>query len=150
MLHGAAQREVPALVALASADPAAFVLAYEAIDGRSLDRLDPGDLDDEVLAAIWSQVGLLRDRRVAHRDLRLANLFLANDGTIWIIDFGFSELSASDTLLAGDIAELLASTSLHVGVDRSVSAAIPTRPSRLGIKRHGSHQAAQAHRPAVS
>ena len=23
--------------------PAAFVLAYEAIDGRSLDRLDPGD-----------------------------------------------------------------------------------------------------------
>ena len=76
-----------------------------------------------MLAAIWEQVGLLRHRRVAHRDLRLANLFLASDGTIWIIDFGFSELTASDTLLAGDLAELLASTSLHVGVDRSVSAA---------------------------
>jgi len=114
----------PRFVVLASADPAAFVLAYEAIDGKSLDRLDPGDLDDEMLAAIWSQVALLRHRRVAHRDLRLANLFLASDGTIWIIDFGFSELSASDTLLAGDIAELLASTSLHVGIDRSVSAAV--------------------------
>jgi undecaprenyl-diphosphatase len=114
----------PRFVALASAQPAAFVLAYEAIDAKSLDRLDPGDLDDEMLAAIWSQVGLLRHRRVAHRDLRLANLFLASDGSVWIIDFGFSELTATDALLAGDLAELLASTSLHVGVDRSVSAAI--------------------------
>jgi undecaprenyl-diphosphatase len=113
----------PRFVALASAEPAAFVLAYEAIDGRSLDRLDPGDLDDEMLAGIWEQVGVLRHHRVAHRDLRLANIFLASDGTIWIIDFGFSELTASDTLLAGDLAELLASTSLHVGVQRSVSAA---------------------------
>ena len=48
----------PRFVALASADPAAFVLAYEAIEGKSLDRLDPGDLDDEMLAAIWSQVAL--------------------------------------------------------------------------------------------
>jgi undecaprenyl-diphosphatase len=66
---------------------------------------------------------MLRDRRLAHRDLRLANVFVAADGAVWMIDFGFSELAASDTLLANDVAELLAATSLTVGVDRAVAAA---------------------------
>jgi glycosyltransferase 2 family protein len=114
----------PRMVAVASAEPASFVLAYEAVDGRSLDRLDPGELDDRLLTEIWNQVRLLRQHRVAHRDLRLANVFVASDGTVWMIDFGFSELAASDTLLATDVAELLAATSLTVGVDRAVDAAV--------------------------
>ena len=40
-----------------------------------------------------------------------------------MIDFGFSELAASDVLLATDVAELLSATSLQVGVDRAVAAA---------------------------
>ena len=113
----------PRFVTLATADPASFVLAYEAIDGRSLDRLDPAEVGDHVLAAVWDQVALLRAHRVAHRDLRLANVFVAADGAVWMIDFGFSELAASDTLLATDLAELLAATTLVVGVDRSLAAA---------------------------
>lgn len=114
----------PRVVALASAEPASYVLAYEAVDGRSLDRLDPGDLDDDLLARIWTEVALLRRHRVAHRDLRLANVFVAADGAVWMIDFGFSELAASETLLAADIAELLAATTLSVGIDRAVAAAV--------------------------
>ena len=113
----------PRFVTLATAEPASFVLAYEGIDGRSLDRVDPADVDDTVLAAVWEQVGILRTHRVAHRDLRLANVFLAADRAVWMIDFGFSELAASDTLLATDLAELLAATSLQVGVDRAVAVA---------------------------
>jgi glycosyltransferase 2 family protein len=113
----------PRFVSLATAEPASFVLVYEGIDGRSLDRLEPDDVDDDLLGAIWAQVQLLRERRLAHRDLRLANVFVAADGAVWMIDFGFSELAASDTLLANDVAELLAATSLHVGVDRAVTAA---------------------------
>jgi undecaprenyl-diphosphatase len=113
----------PRFVSLASAEPASFVLVYEGIDGRSLDRVDPDDVDDDLLAALWGQVAIMRTRRVAHRDLRLANVFLAADGAVWMIDFGFSELAASDTLLATDVAELLSATSLHVGVDRAVTAA---------------------------
>ena len=113
----------PRFVSLATAEPASFVLVYEGIDGRSLDRVEPEQVDDELLRAIWAQVQLLRDRRLAHRDLRLANVFVAADGAVWMIDFGFSELAASDTLLANDVAELLAATSLHVGVDRAVAAA---------------------------
>jgi glycosyltransferase 2 family protein len=112
----------PRVVALATAEPNGYVLAYEAIAGRSLDRLDPADISDTVLGGVWEQLALLRAHRVAHRDLRLANVFLAEDGKTWLIDFGFSELAASDVLLATDLAEVLASSTTMVGVDRAVAA----------------------------
>lgn len=116
----------PVLRALATAEPNAYVLAYDAIDGKSLDRLDPSDVSDDVLAAVWGLVGQLRGRRIAHRDLRLANIFLDDRGRAWLIDFGFSEVAASDLLLASDVAELLASSSVCVGPERAVAAAAQT------------------------
>jgi len=113
----------PRLAALARAEPNGFVLAYEAVDGRSLDRLAPDEVTDGVLAAVWAEVVRLRAHRVAHRDLRLANIFVADDGEVWMIDFGFSELAASDVLLATDVAELVASSALQVGAERSVACA---------------------------
>ncbi|RPI06096.1 MAG: TIGR00374 family protein, partial [Actinobacteria bacterium] len=113
----------PRLAAFASADPNAFVLAYEAVDGKSLDRVDEADVTDAVLGAVWDQVVLMRSCRIAHRDMRLANIFLAADGNVWMIDFGFSELAASDLLLANDVAEFTASSSLKVGSERAVAAA---------------------------
>jgi hypothetical protein len=112
----------PPFVAFAAVASDAFVLAYETIDGSSLDGVDPERLDDATVAAVWGQVALLRRHRVAHRDLRLANVFLADDGKVWIIDFGFSELAASDLLLANDLAELLASLTLAIGPVRAVAA----------------------------
>jgi glycosyltransferase 2 family protein len=113
----------PRLAAFATAEPDAYVLAYESIDGRSLDRLTADELTDDVLAGVWSQLSILRRHRVAHRDLRLANLFLADDGKVWLIDFGFAELAVSDRLLATDLAEMLASSATVVGPDRAVRAA---------------------------
>jgi undecaprenyl-diphosphatase len=112
----------PRLVAFATAEPDAYVLAYEAIDGRSFDRLDADEVTDEILDEVWATLGQMRAHRIAHRDLRLANIFLADDGEVWAIDFGFSELAASDLLLATDLAELLGSSSLQVGVERAVAA----------------------------
>ncbi|MGN6695463.1 MAG: hypothetical protein ACTHN0_14900 [Aquihabitans sp.] len=115
----------PRVAAFAStADPAGFVLAYEAIAGRSLDRLEPDEMTDAVLGLVWEQFTILRTHRVAHRDLRLANVFLADDGTAWIIDFGFSEIAASDLLLATDLAELTASAATVVGPERAVASAV--------------------------
>ncbi|MET0910051.1 MAG: TIGR00374 family protein, partial [Ilumatobacteraceae bacterium] len=111
----------PRLAAFATAEPNGFVLAYEAIAGRSLDRVDAEQVTDDVLAGVWSELVLMRSHRIAHRDLRLANVFLADDGDAWIIDFGFSELAATDQLLATDLAELLASSTTKVGADRAVA-----------------------------
>jgi undecaprenyl-diphosphatase len=116
----------PRVRAFATAEPNGYVLAYEAIRGRSLDRLEPSEVTDEVLDAIWALVGDLRRHRIAHRDLRLANIFLDDDGAVWLIDFGFSELAASDLLLATDVAELLASSTLYVGPGRATDRAAPS------------------------
>ena len=43
---------------------------------------------------------------------------------MWIIDFGFSELAASDRLLATDVAELLASSATQTGAERAVAAGL--------------------------
>jgi undecaprenyl-diphosphatase len=54
----------PALVALASAEPNAFVLAYERIEGKSLDGVAVDDLTDPFLRAIWTQVADLHRHRM--------------------------------------------------------------------------------------
>jgi undecaprenyl-diphosphatase len=69
-------------------------------------------------------VRILRRSRIAHRDLRLANVFVGDDRVIWLIDFGFSELAVDDVLLDGDVAELLASSSTLIGPDRAIGAAV--------------------------
>jgi glycosyltransferase 2 family protein len=114
----------PRFRALATAEPGAFIIAYDGVDGRSLDRVAPEQITDDVLAAIWQQLGALRAHRIAHRDLRLANLFLGADGGVLLIDFGFSEVAASDLLLANDVAEFVASTSIVVGAERATTPAL--------------------------
>ena len=123
----------PELCAFAAAEPNGYVLAYAAIEGRSLDRLEPEEFDDDVLGAIWTLVSELQRHRVAHRDLRLANIFRDDGGQVWLIDFGFSEMAASDLLLATDVAELIASSSLEVGAERAVDHALAAvdDPARL-------------------
>jgi undecaprenyl-diphosphatase len=114
----------PAVAAFAAAEPGGFVLAYEAVAGRSLDGVEPEELTDGVLSGLWDQMRILREHGIAHRDLRLANVFLADDGRIWLIDFGFSELAASPVLLATDLAELVTALSLTVGPERAVQSAV--------------------------
>jgi undecaprenyl-diphosphatase len=113
----------PRFVAFASAVPNGFVLAYEQIAGKSFDRVPLEQMTDDALAGIWAEVAVMRAHRVAHRDLRLANVFLADDGQAWIIDFGFSELAASDLLLNTDVAELLASSTTMIGPERAIAVA---------------------------
>ncbi|MCP4436718.1 MAG: phosphotransferase [Actinomycetia bacterium] len=114
----------PRMRAVASVGQDSFLLAYDLIPGRSLDGVEPREVTDEVLAALWEQVSILRTHRIAHRDLRLANVFIDDDMTPWIIDFGFAEVAASDSLLHADVAQLLASLAVAVGPRRAVSSAI--------------------------
>ena len=114
----------PHLVTVVAVGELAMVLAYDAVDGRSLDKVDDGELDDDVLKGVWRQVARLRRDRIAHRDLRLANVFLDPDGRAWLIDFGFAELAATDAMLDEDAAELLSSTYTKVGAERAVAAAV--------------------------
>ncbi len=101
-----------------------MLLAQDALDGRSLDSVSDEELTDEVLSSVWREVAKLHGEYLAHRDLRLANVFLDTEGKVWIIDFGFSEVSADQVLLDTDVAELVMSTAIKVGAERSVAAAV--------------------------
>ena len=114
----------PRLRCVAPVGNDSFLLCYDMIDGSSLDGVDEDQLTDHVLVGLWEQVALLRQYRIAHRDLRLANVFLSDDGEPWLIDFGFSEIAASETLLRADVAQLIASLSVAVGAERAVAPAI--------------------------
>ena len=114
----------PRLVVTANVGDEGFLLAYERTAGDSLDRVDDEAITDDVLRSIWQGVQTMRSHRIAHRDLRLANVMLAPDGRPWMIDFGFAEIAATDQMLDTDVAELLSSTALKVGVTRAVDAAI--------------------------
>ena len=113
----------PRLLAVAVVGPRKVALAYEGLAGRSLDRVPRHELTDEVLGQLWGLVSELRRHRIAHRDLRLGNAFLGDDGDVSLIDFGFGELAASRQALDTDVAELLAATSAVVGIDRAVQVA---------------------------
>jgi undecaprenyl-diphosphatase len=117
--------ETPHLATLADIDRGhSFVLAYEWVPGRSLDSVPPDEVSEDLARGLWHQVGGLRARSIAHRDLRLANLLLADDGRALLLDFGFGELDAGDARLAQDVAELLVSTALLLGAKRAVHVAV--------------------------
>lgn len=114
----------PRLRAVAQVGQDSFLLAYDLIPGKSLDAVPRERLTDQVLTAVWEQVALLHRHRIAHRDLRLANLFLDDGGAPWVIDFGFAEVAADELLLRADVAQLLSSLATAVGPQRAIDAAV--------------------------
>jgi undecaprenyl-diphosphatase len=120
----AAGVQTPALISVGTVgdERYAMLLAYRAIDGRSLESYD--DVPDAVIGAVWEQIRVLHDHGIAHRDLRLANILLDGSGRPWMIDFGFSELAASRLLLDNDIAEFVTSSATIVGPERAVRSAV--------------------------
>jgi tRNA A-37 threonylcarbamoyl transferase component Bud32 len=114
---------IPAVVLAAATPSGGAVLAQRHVMGRTLDGPADEQVPDTLLAAIWAHVDLLRKARIAHRDLRLADVMVDQDGAPWLLDFGFAEAAASPRRLAQDVAELLASLALLVGAERAVASA---------------------------
>ncbi len=114
----------PAMRAVVDVGQDSMLMAFDNVEGTQLDRLDNADLSDELLQGVWTQVDLLHGRRIAHRDLRGANVRIDEDGEPWLIGFSYSELAADDGQLNADVAQVLASLALRAGAGRSVDSAI--------------------------
>jgi uncharacterized protein (TIRG00374 family) len=100
------------------------LVAWVDVGARSLASVKPDDISDMVLADLWHSVAVLQKHKLAHRLLRTDNVLLDNHEQAWLVSLSLAELGATARQLAADVAELLVSLSVHVGLDRAVSSAV--------------------------
>ncbi len=125
----------PRMRAIAEVGEDSMLIAYEMVDARRIDHMHGLEISDPFLHDLWKRVLCLRDHRIAHRDLRRANILVDSEDKPWITGFSFSEVAANHEQLDGDVAQLLAALALAVGAERSVTAAVETLGARHGRSR---------------
>lgn len=95
--------------------------------GRRLSDFDPGEVDDDVLRALWSALGSLHGAGIAHGYVDGDHFVVApgEDGrpTVALLDMADATVAAPDSYLSADRARLLVTTALAVGCERAVAVA---------------------------
>jgi len=112
----------PRLLAVRELNADAALLAYERVEGRSLDKLSPAELTDDLLARIWQLQQHMQQQQMAHRRFALDSLLVDRDGQIWLQDLRNGEIAASALQTRLDTAELMATLALRFGPERTVRA----------------------------
>jgi glycosyltransferase 2 family protein len=114
---------VPPLVVAGTGGPGTVLLAERDLGGRLLAEMERAEIDDALLADVWSQAAQLHHLRIAHGRLNTGQVLATADGAA-IVGFAFASASASEEDRAGDTAELLTTTAAQVGAERAVQAAV--------------------------
>ena len=104
--------------------PPGALVAWIDVEGRRLDLVPPDKVSEATLADLWHSVSCLHQHRLAHRRLRPDNVTIDGSDQAWLTGLVLAELGADDHQLASDVAELLASLAAHIGVERTVAAAV--------------------------
>ena len=70
-----------------------------------MEQSPPLTLDDklDIVAQLCSGLGYAHAQGVVHRDVKPANVFLLQDGTVKLLDFGIAKLSTSTLTRQGDV-----------------------------------------------
>ncbi len=123
LLARAAGARAPRVVLARPSGNGAGLLVMEWIPGASLAELPPEEIDDELLAELWRQVGLLHAHRIAHHDLGRPSVVVDERHQPWLVDFDASEAMAGAPRLAVDVTELLVSLGRVVGAERALASA---------------------------
>ncbi|HVQ17577.1 MAG TPA: lysylphosphatidylglycerol synthase transmembrane domain-containing protein [Actinomycetes bacterium] len=119
------QVRTPALVAAASVNRDAAVLAFEHVSGlRTFNELTNDELTDDLVADLWNQVRSLHRAGIAHEELHAKNLAIDPSGQVWLLGLDSGEIAADQLTLRLDDAELLVTTAQLVGADRAVLGAL--------------------------
>jgi uncharacterized protein (TIRG00374 family) len=104
--------------------PRGALVAWIDVGGQPLNLIPPEDVDTATLADLWHSVARLHQHHLAHRQLRTDNIAVDGSGRAWLTGLVLAELGATDRQLASDVAELLASLAVRIGVDRTVTSAV--------------------------
>ena len=114
----------PKLVGLVATNDTSAMLITDYVSGERLNQIEPARLDRALLDRLWLEVAALDRGRIAHRNLALENVVVDTDNQPHLVDFDDAELAASARQRARDVAQLLVETSLLVGVEAAVEAAV--------------------------
>jgi undecaprenyl-diphosphatase len=110
-------------VLLAGQDGALALLVIEVAPGIDLFELAPEAVTDDVLDAVWREVALLHEARVAHGKLDGRHLLV--DGTrAQIVSYDYATSSARFRQTAADVAQVLAATAAKVGPAHAADVAV--------------------------
>ncbi len=123
-----ADGRVPAPVALVQTPDEVAVLAMTQVPGVPLADCAPGDVSAAALHDLWTQVAGFQQRRLAHGTLDPQNVLIDGD-QVWLPGLRRASLQSSDEVLGADVAELLATLALTVGVHRAVRSAASVLPT---------------------
>jgi membrane-associated phospholipid phosphatase len=124
LLAGTVGVRVPQVLLARPTGNGAGLLVMEYIPGAALAELPSEQLDAQLLAELWRQVGLLHAHRIAHHDLGGWSVVVDERHQPWLVDFDASEAMAGGLGLAEDVAELLVSLARVVGAERSLAGAL--------------------------
>ncbi len=86
-------------------------------------------ISDRALDELFTQIGLLRDARIAHGALSVERIVVDEDDRVGMVDFRMAATTATDEQLGRDLAAALAAAALVAGPDRSIEAALRVLPS---------------------
>ncbi len=110
----------PKIIGLIDLQDHRFALVTQFIEGKTINYKKPNHLSDEILIDLWQQISKLHSAHIAHRDLRTSNILLGRTNHVWLIDYDFSTVAATNTNLQRDNVELLVSLATIVGPKRSI------------------------------
>lgn len=113
----------PEIVLATPISKSSAMLVTKKIEGKTLNNYQ-GIMTDRLLENVWKEIAKLHKKRIAHRDLRAANVLIDTGNRPWLIDFSFSSTAASDTQLKEDIVEHVASLALICNPEQAVRTAI--------------------------
>jgi RND family efflux transporter MFP subunit len=122
-VQAAAALKHPNVVAAYDADESAEIayLVLEYVDGINLYRLvkdrGPRSLVEAADYVCQAARGLayLHSRRIIHRDVKPANLILANDGTVKLLDMGLVRFASSEDLSCSEMDQELTQAGIVIG-----------------------------------
>jgi len=102
-----------------ASDDAVVVVACKP---KRLVDLDPGEVDDNLLDHVWTEVAQLHAAGLSHGRLDSSRIWVEHDQPA-LGDFSGARISATESSRRSDVAELLVATTLIVGPDRAISSA---------------------------
>jgi glycosyltransferase 2 family protein len=122
-LHNAGIR-TPRLIAVRELNADAAMMAYERVNGRTLEQLGLDELTDELLTRVWQVQEQLQYQQMAHRRLALDALIVDEAGEVWLTDLRNGEIAANQLQTRLDTAELMTALALRFGPERTVRAGV--------------------------